>query len=135
MTETLLQSQIIIVPYEDIGGVRHVSAILSFHDKKYMNFTFVDDENRYLGPVAVQGEPIDGETVKSLLEDQDFSYEAVAVSAVHMATSHFLIDGEVAHAIEEIRLVDVNGRMLRLSRGGAIYPYGLVLRVENPTSN
>lgn len=127
VAKSLLQGQRTIIPFEEIGGAKQVSSIVVCAEGKYASYSFIDSDDKYLGPIALRKADVPSESIEAWLSTQEGQSETVLPARVDIIESSFFIDGKVEAVIEGIDIVGRDGRTLRMRREGAAYPYGLVL--------
>lgn len=124
---TLLKSEKIIVPYENIRNVLQVSMLICFYKNKYEAFNFQDSEKYYLGPVEITKSEIESKSIESWIKSEFYLHESITCESIDITRRCFLLNGEIAIAIEAIDLINSEGDVIKLRRADSLYPYGLLL--------
>ncbi len=127
LSESLLRSDKVIIPYENIGGGRQVSTIVGLLDGRYGAFNLVDSADKYLGPVGFERSKLSSKQIEASLNAPDSHYEQIVPNRVDVRISSFILDNQCESVIEGIDFFSLDGSTLKLGRPGAAYPYCLVL--------
>jgi hypothetical protein len=138
MIAAMLTSQRVLVPFENVAAAKQVSSIVTLGEGRYISFSFVEDENRYLGPVSVRKAEASSGSIASWLDEHSGLYDEVKCTKVDLIKSMFLLDREVVSVIEGFDIWDDGELVMRLRREGATYSYGLVMtsaEQQNPENN
>lgn len=124
---SILGSQKVILPFEEIAGARQISSIVTFDGETYTSYSLVDDADNYLGPVDIRKAEVPSDGIRDWLGGQEGKYEATAPARLDLIESSFFLNGKIETVIEGIDIVGRDGKRLKMRREGAAYPYGLVL--------
>ena len=122
----LLNAERILVPYETIAGGKQVSSFVIFSSSGRGLFSLVENE-KDVGPVRLSRVDLPDDKLSVWLEERKNECEIIAPKEVRVTEWSFWYDGAVETVIYAIELYGADGRMLRMSRDGAAYPYCLLL--------
>ena len=125
INEILLNGGNLVIPFDVIAGGRQVSSIITTKDR-WTAFNFMESP-KDVGPIGFVRSEVDGDQLRGWLDQKGRQYAEISPREVRITEWSFWHDDVVEKVIYEIMLLDANGRVLRLCREGAAYPYGLLL--------
>lgn len=127
MIPELLLANEVWIPFDSIKGSSQVTGVLAFFEENCKLFTtqFLDDAN--IGPIGFEGRvlSLDDRVLDNLQKSK--RYVKIVIKEIEVSWVYFSANSKVYCSISNIVMQDAEGRKVKLTSEGAIYPNSLCL--------